>query len=391
MKSLIQYILEATNDNLQTFAIDFEYFKEYAERNKILDGDIIYVGNKRKNIYITLSEVEQLYDYAKEYNKSCPIVVSYKRKPGHFVFRRWVASLNDMFSNIDLLSDKGAPYDGLHNTSLKEDGKWFPNAEDYESIIAFAYNKKHDLFKTDPDNILYVTGQEPVSDSKAEQLMSFYVANVDIIDAIVDMLPDNCGRMKKLYNTDKVTSEWIELGHYKEDNAKPSIVPKTDIICEKHRISVKEAGGSQLMSGYEQESRATMTWAAKQIGDKQLIDKVESLFSVPWLRNINSAKEENERNEAKSHNKELTATIKELWKNKQFKHLVIKEALTGAVKFGDGDKTADCVFVWDEVNPHNSKLYTIDEYIKHIEDDSTVIIALKTAATTSTAFRILTK
>jgi len=394
MKSLYQFILEATaNDKLQCFAIDFDYFKDYAERNKIVDKDgIITVGRKGSGKIIKLSEVEQMYDYAKENNRPCPIIVSYKRKPGHFVFRRWVAALNDIFEGIDLIVDKGAPYDGLHNTNLQEDGKWFPNAEDYESVISFAYNKKHNLFDSDPENIKYVTDQDPVSDSKAEQLMNFYIANAETIDGIVDKLPNDCGKMKKLSSNTKVTSEWENLGHYKDANVRPNTVPKTDIISQKYHISVKEAGGSQLMSGYEQESRATLTWAAQQLGDKEIIEKVESLFTHPWLRNINSAKEVEARANAQDYNRVLTTTIKELWQNEKFKHLVIKEAMTGEVKFGkNSDKTADCVFVWDETNPSASKLYTIDEYVDHVQKDSIVIIALKTATTTSTAFRIITK
>lgn len=378
-------------NTVQHFAVEFEDFKTWAEECGIVKDGIIVVGRKKLNLSISMDEVASMYEYAKENKKPCPIIVNYKRKKGHFVFRRWVAILNDDFSNINIIEDSGAPFDGLHNTNLKEDGKWFPNAEDYESIISFAYNKKHNLFETDTENITYVTKQEPTADSKAEQLMYYYVANAEVIDGIVDKLPNDCGKMCKLSNKDQVTSEWEKLGHYREDGVRPNTVPKTDILSEKYNISVKEAGGSQLASGYEQESRATLVWAAEQLGDEEVLKKVNSLFETPWLRNINSTKDADKRAEAQDKNRDMTKVIKELWENREFKYLVIKEAMTGAVKFGRSDKAANCVFVWDEVNPGNSKLYEIEEYINHVIDNSVVIIALKTATKTSTAFRIITK
>ena len=400
MKQLRDYLNESIcrifeANVLQHFMLNYESdgkdegVEEYFKRNGLLkDNKIKLRGGK----YITLDDIKNVYEYAEENKMPCPMVVDYKRKAGHFVFRRWVARLNDQFDGIDIIKEKGAPFDGLHDTNMKEDGKWFPSAEDMESVISFAYNKVNNLFKTDPENILFVTGSELESDSKAEQLMQYYADNQEAIDKIVNALPNNLGKMRKLPTSNKVTDEWIELGFYKEAGMRPNNTPKTDVFTEKARLSFKEAGGSQLMSGYEQEARATLMCAAKKLGDEEIIKQIESMFDQPWLRNINSAVEKEAREKAQLRNKDLTKIVKDLFSNKEFKRLVLLEAASGEVKFGkNSNNTADYVFVWDMLKPEKNKLYTIEEYVDHIIDQAQVIIALKTATKTSTALRIITK
>lgn len=402
MKKLSQYLNENNSrifegTTLQYFMLNYESdgkeegVEEYFKRHNLLkDGRIKVYGGKGK--YITLEEIKAVYEYAAEHDMPCPMVVDYKGKPGDFVFRRWVAQLSDIFEGIDIIQEKGKPFQGLHNTNMKEDGKWFPLAEDMESVISYAYNKVNNLFKTDPENILYVTGKELESNSKAEQLMQYYAGNQKALDNIVGSLPNNLGKMRKLPTSGKATNEWIELGKYKEAGMRPNNTPKTDVFSDKARISFKKAGGSQLMSGYEQEARATLMYAAQEIGDESIIQQVESLFEQPWLRNINSSVESEARANAQIRNRDLTKTVKDLFANKEFKRLVLLEAASGAAKYGkNSDNTADHVFVWDMLNPGKNKLYTIEQYVDHIFDQAQVLISLKTATKTSTALRITTK
>lgn len=395
MKPLLSYLTEAATPVIQHFMVDFEGdgkeegVKEYFERNGKLDGDKVWIGrSKRDGKYITLDEFKALYEYAHEHDMPCPMIVDYKHKAGDFVFRRWVKNCNDIFEHVDVAADKGAPYQGLHNTNLKEDGKWFPSAEDMESVISYAFNKVNGLFETDPENILYVTGNEPTSNSKAEQLMDYYAGNQEELDELVKALPKNCGKMRKLPNAAAPTKEWIELGEY--GSYKPNNTPKTDVESERYRISFKKVGGSQLMSGYEQEAHATLMAAANEMNDPDIKAKVNKLFEKPWLRNINSEKDTAAREDAKERNRDLTNIVRELFDNKEFKKLVMLEAASGRVKFGaDSPSTADMVFVWSDEKPQLSKMYKIDEYIDHIFNKSQASISLKTASKTSTALRIV--
>ena len=222
--------------------------------------------------------------------------------------------------------------------------------------------------------------------------MQYYAGNQQALDNIVESLPNNLGKMRKLPTSSKATNEWIELGKYKEVGMRPNNTPKTDVFSDKARISFKKAGGSQLMSGYEQEARATLMYAAQEMGDESIIQQVESLFEQPWLRNINSSVESEARANAQIRNRDLTKTVKDLFANKEFKRLVLLEATSGAAKYGkNSDNTADHVFVWDMLNSGKNKLYTIEQYVDHIFDQAQVLISLKTATKTSTALRITTK
>lgn len=400
MRKLYKFLIESinifeANEAIQHFMVEYdsvnknEGIEEYFKNRGLLKDGKIYVGRSKEK-YFVLDDFKKMYEYADEHNMPCPVIVNYKNKNGHFVLRRWVSGLNEEFEHVDVISDKGAPFDGLHNTNMKEDGRWFPSAQDMESIICFAYNKYHGLFKTDEDNILYVTGQEPVTNSKAEQLMEYYTANVDNLNQVAKALPSNVGKLMKLPGKNKVSKEWYELGAYGQ--YKPNVVPKTDIYSnDSFKISLKKFGGSQLMSAYEQEARATLYAAAEAINDESIKEKLNKLFEVPWLRNINSQKDIEKRTDAQKLNRQLTIIFKELMDNKEYKKAVMMEAASGLVKFGNSSSTANCVFVWDIDMPKNCKFYkSIEEYVDRVLDSAQVIIALKTTTTTSTALRIIT-
>lgn len=396
MKQLKNYLTESAESVMAHFMLEYapengEGIEDYFKRNKKLDGDKIRLRRKPER-YITLDEIKSVYEYAEEHQMPCPVIVDYKNKPGHFVFRRWVAQLSELFRNINILEDEGAPYMGLHNTNIKEDGKWFPSAEDYESVIAFAYNKKNysDELSTDPENVKYVTGRIATPNSKAEQLMYFYANNQKSIDGIIDSLPDDLGKMQKLPTKESCTKTWIDLGGY--ETTTPNKTPKTDILSGKYRISVKKAGGSQLMSGLYHEARATFMAAAMKLnGEKQaeFINYIEQIFADPWPSRIDSRTEMDKRLDASQRNKDLTVLVQKVCEDKEFKRLVMREAMTGEVKFGENSpNTADRILVWDDITPENSRLYTIDDYLNKIFDKSKIYVAFKTSGKTSSSLRI---
>ena len=61
-----------------------------------------------------------------------------------------------------------------------------------------------------------------------------------------------------------------------------------------------------------------------------------------------------------------------------YKEALYKEAMTGLHKFtNESFCKANCVFVWDDININNNKIFTIDEYYKHIENKSKVSVDFK--------------
>lgn len=393
--TLQEYIVEAGSavmTPLTSFKGEGESAFVWFNKNGLVKDGKIYCG-KSKDIYFTLDEIEELYKYAEENNKSCPIIANYQGRTGKFVFRRWVGADDEsvnIFDNIDIRDQKGSPYMGLHNTNMKDEGHWFPSPEDYEYIIAYAYNKVNNFFTNDAENMLYVSGKPIAAGAKTEQLMLHYSNNKNEIDNIVSQMPSNLGRIKKL-PTEKTSSlkEWEEAGHYLSRINK---TPKTDLITEKgYKISLKKAGGSQLMSGFECESRATLSLCARKLGNSEIIDEVESLFKEEWARKL-TKHDKDKREAARLKNSDLTTIIRNLFKNKDFKRAVMYEAASGEMKFGkNSDSCANYVFVWNEVKKSDNKFYTIDEYIDHIFDSATPTIAFKTADKTSTSLRIITK
>lgn len=404
MPSLYKYLIESLP--IQHFITEYksenggEDIETYFAN--VLDGDKIYIGRgKKKDTYITLSDLKYVYDYANENKMPCPVIVDYKGKSGDFVFRRWVAKLNSdphVFEHIDLNSQKGKPYQGLHNTNMKEDGHWFPTAEDMESVIAFAYNKRCGIFNSDVDNIIYVTGKKAETNSKSQQLMEYYVGNQEDIDPIVDVMISVLGEgktekdaFKKLESGSPVRGEWTSMGEFNERGARVNKTPKTDIhTASGKRLSLKKAGGAQLMSGFECESLATMMFAAIETEgkDSELISQIKSLFDdYDWGRGINT-KDAEKRGSQKATNGEMNKVFAQICKeHPDFFRALCYEAATGEKKFGkDSRNVPNMILEWSEEG--KSSIYTINDYISY--KNWQPVIGFKTANDrSSTSLRIL--
>jgi len=92
-----------------------------------------------------------------------------------------------------------------------------------------------------------------------------------------------------------------------------------------------------------------------------------------------------------------------LTKNKKFENNLLYEAITGNVKFGgniDNESNdapvANIIFVWDIEKLDNSKVYTIQNYIKHLQTEKhnklKYELSYKTSGSSSSiGFRIVVK
>lgn len=400
MNTLTTYLTETVEDifevsgDLQFLLLSYEdaiqYFNEYKIFNK---PAIVKSGLSR-------DDIRQLYEYAEQYSMPCPIVANYQRKGGRFVFRRWVAKINDIL-DIDVYKNAG-PYQGLHNTNLKEDGKYFPSSEDYEYVISYSHNK-NTMNTPDPDNIEFVSKKQLESDSKLEQLMTFYVKNEDSCLRMIEPLKSIKSELYKLPNVNATTKDWYDLGDYKRYSKSPDKTPKTDVISAdgKFKLSLKKTGGAQLMSGAECESRATMMSCIDTITNEEDKQLLLNLLKDNWYKPKNDGRTisqkiadgDEELINAKASIKNMTIVINDiLQRNPDFKRTLIYEAATGTIKFGkDSPATANYVFVWDDIS-NNNHLYTIDEYVDHCYNSARFSFDFKTSSNRSNlSFRITVK
>lgn len=390
-------ICNEASDALQIMLVSFNDDKGTDADSWVRESGIL-VNNKidlGKNGFITLKQLKNLYKYAKQNNKPCPMIGNYKGKLGDFVFRRWVGAAceqdDTLLPDVTDISAISGHYKGLHNTNMKEDGRWFPSSEDMESVIAYGWNKFKNRITDDIENIQYVTSHKPEPNSKAEQLMAYYAGNQEAINAILDKIPDDCGALRKLATSEAtVQSSWAEFGKF---DGSPDRTPKTDIIANNYRISLKKAGGSQLMSGLQHEAMATLVAVANQLKSSAKIKTaINKMFKQPWASRVDS-KNKAEIEKTQALNYDLSAQLQALFKNETFRKAVFTEAATGRLKFGESSPAcADHVLVWDDVSANKCKFYEIDDYVNHVEKEASATINIKSSNDkSSTALRIITK
>lgn len=425
MKKLNEYIVENLSDHTVYLIKTADECKKYLKR-KIGKGDTTL----QDSLGISDIDIDALYQYVNENNMPAPIVGCYQNTQFGTAFRRWfnenvqrtiTNSDNDSFT----FNKESKYFKGYHNTGLKEDGKFVPTAQDMEEIISYAYNRLY--CKMEDDANCKAVG---ISEKKRSNLINYYIINKTSIDAIAEVLHDKCpcskgyGKLKN-FSGKKIKDEWADL----YEHGTPNATPKTDIISldNRYRISLKEAGGAQIMSAKIDEAKATLLFGCEYITND---DKRTVLPLLCNLLNINeTSKKRNENAEAifdefgpdDLNGKTLLQRIKEdsvfaerIAKSKekgktfqkQLNELVLSkypeykkgfyiEAITGNHKFTKASNcAANFVFVWDEVKNENTKIYTIDEYYEHVKDDSKVVVDFKSWPTSNRSgqtLKIITK
>lgn len=396
MKELKNFLFESVA-NIFEAATESFLLSNYDDAVTWFNEYKLFENKKLIEMGVNPDVIKQLYEWAETESMPCPIVANYQRKPGKFVFRRWIAKHSDDLE-MDIFKNHG-PYQGLHNTNLREDGKYFPSAEDYEFAIAYSHNK-NTMEMVDPANIEFVAQKQMESNSKLEQLMVFYVQNEESCKRMSAPLAEIKSELYKLPNVKSATKEWKTLGNYKKD---PNKTPKTDIISKdgKYRISLKKAkDGSQLMSGGECESRATLMSCIDYLKSEDDKNLLRELCALEWKTPSKTGQTAKERRKAgdteilsiDAYNKDLSSKLNNIIvNNPDFKRAVMYEAATGEIKFGKGaPASANYVFVWDDVS-NNNHLYTVDEYIDSKVNFATFSIGFKTAKDIGIAMRIIVK
>jgi hypothetical protein len=387
MENFNDYLNERVDVSISDIVMeanDTRYLIDTAE-NALLFFEKYDVFNHLGKLNLTEGMIREIYDIAVKNNQSCPIVGNYGNKPGQFAFRRWVDKYADELGIEFNLEKTTGYYKGLHNTNLKENGKFFPNAADDESIIAFLHNKwqvNKDL--TDGENIEYVTKKTLETGTKQEQLvlhcLQYQNDHTDGTDTekgiestlnregYISGLSSDIGMLSKLPFTDNISAEWLTVGQYPGSASK---TPKTDIISDdgKYRISVKKRGGSQLMSGGQSETRATLYFAARKCepdGVGPIHDGLNELFQN-YPDAINDVNDEHAQEKKAAMNK-CEDILEELTKNMEFRKAIVAESATGVGKFGpDAKSTANYVYIYDREK--KSELIPMDKFIEsHYKD-----------------------
>ena len=317
------------------------------------------------------------------------------------------------------------------NTNTNTNSGWQPSAQDYESLICLAYNIKNDALNnkeaaglTEAEELKNKLDNGTVLEdeiSETAHAKVYYLTHKEAIDAMVEPLfqffkQSKGVRLDKLENADKVSNTWLKFGEvnglqYDQQNANNT--PKTDIISsnKKLRISCKKHDGkkgAQLMSGLQNEAVATIITALYRTFGKEdkWPDEIktikEQLTNKKWkkikfqtskrvkdLKNSTDLTPEEQQTlkDIEQGEKELSDIKLVLYnlisKNKKFENNLLYEAATGNTKFsGEIDKDADnppianIVLVWNDNNIKDNAVYTISEYIKHIQSNNMVKYSL---------------
>ncbi len=343
---------------------------------------------------ITEDDIRNIYAFRDSKKKNSPIVAGYS-SPSNFAFRRWVMSVPGIKDKVEGV--RKTAFKGFHNTNLKDGGEWIPSAGDMEYVLAYAFNKINGLFKTDDENMKYVTGKG-LNDVKSKHIAEFYDNNSYDIDKCVSHISAK-GAIKKCENG-IVTDEWRIFGGY---NKNPDNTAKTDLISKDgHRISLKKLKGAQLMSGGYNEAKATIFACADYItdeGDKKMLingmgvqwANFKNAMTVSGRRKINDP----EIFKYDDIHKNITNIINKLTdKYPEFKKAIIREASTGEIKFGkNSPATADWILLWDIDIPSKTRYVKMDDYIDEVcSKQVRIYVNFKSAGSTSwSALRIETK
>ena len=458
MKSFMEYLLEnSTQYLIATFGQAKEYIEKYdcLKDTGLTIDDIQQIFDYSLSHQKTKNEIKKYMDgrpepFVADYNGK-PGKFALRK----WVATKKIIDYKKLTTKSSTSKAKNNLFAGFHNTTLRSDNNktpgnssWQPSAQDYESLICLAYNVRNNALNDKEskglteaqklvDNLKNgVISEDEISESDRAKV--FYAQHKQQLDACVDPLfkeqfvkQSNGIRLDKLGNDMPQSSTWKELGHINGDEnlkLKPDNTPKTDIISSnsKLRISCKKAKGAQLMSGAQNEAVATIITALYrtfgkeekwpeniQMLKQQLTNKRWKKIKFTTPRNVRELKnatdltpdEQNTLNQIKIGEKELSdikiALYELLSKNKKFENNLLYEAATGNVKFGGSIETestdkpvANIIFIWDMDHLDQSNVYTVSDYIKHLQNSGKLKyeLAYKTSGSTSSiGFRIVIK
>lgn len=226
-------------------------------------------------------------------------------------------------------------------THVKGEGGGIPSGAEWEDLIVYAYNSKNGT-KTD---------------SKTEDVALRYWSNYAKIAEEIAKNFDAELSANQLVHTGRGTGEAVKLGQFWKEAGASNKTPKTDIasVDFSEKISLKKAGGSQLISAEKKESLAIVKAAFAEMGadasfSKGLISSIEEnmtkLISSETINDINKRISSGSNDEIvidylekDQGNKKLSRLLESYINenteaNSLFAKYVILEAATGNNKFG---------------------------------------------------------
>lgn len=224
--------------------------------------------------------------------------------------------------------------------------------------------------------------------SDMEQLLVWTIKGVHqnpIALSIIDYLKKENYKAEKAVHLGSgsypITKKWQ---YYGGNNT----TPKTDVIIDDFPISMKKKGGSQLMSGAGGETRATILVALEhtpmllEILLNELDETLNRFIKIKSEHNITQMRKLGNTDiikKAESVHKKFRNLLEErIHNNKEFKTMLVHEAMTGNNKFGKNSiAAASNVLVWDP-NGVNHKIHYISKsYAKKLSNNININIGFK--------------
>ena len=240
-------------------------------------------------------------------------------------------------------------------------GKSMPSGEDWESLIIVAFNEKYEGYEWERAEKFwsdYGEDAKKVADSFRKVIKS---KNLSQLGASTAALNSNWGGSNK--------------------------TPKTDILGDTdERISLKKAGGSQLMSGGPEEALATFDAAMQMVGQnkpkvldsflntlEEKMGRMSQSGTITALQKLRDSGEQLTKDQEKQiaemeklqlNAKEINLDMSSVFKDIYFKSCFCFEAATGTTKFADKKAVANELI---EFNPGSGEI-TAHLPMKKIED-----------------------
>ena len=240
-------------------------------------------------------------------------------------------------------------------------GKAMPSGEDWESLIIVAFNEKYEGYEWERAEKFwsdYGEDAKKVADSFRKVIKS---KNLSQLGASTAALNSNWGGSNK--------------------------TPKTDILGDTdERISLKKAGGSQLMSGALEEVLATFDAAMKMVGQnkpkvldsflntlEEKMGRMSQSGTITSLQKLRDSGEQLTKDQEKQiaemenlqlNAQEINSDMSSVFKDIYFKSCFCFEAATGTTKFADKNAIANELI---EFNPGSGTI-TAHLPMKKIED-----------------------
>lgn len=169
---------------------------------------------------------------------------------------------------------------------------------------------------------------------------------------------------KKIIKSNKLSQLGSSTAALNSDWGGTNKTPKTDILGDSNeKISLKKAGGSQLMSAGKEETLATFDAAMKMVGENQpqllksFLSKLEEKMgamnekgTITALQQLRDSGEEltpaqekavAEMDQLQLNAKEINKDMEEVFKDMYFKTCFCFEAATGTSKFADKNAVAN--------------------------------------------------